>query len=529
MEPSSSTTTATERPPTTSSTGLHFMNNVFRRPSFPIPPHLKHEQPSPSPGSRGSTENVAVDEVASSSRDQGNHYNSDYSAEMVSNVHRLKQALKLPKTRRFAFCEFFYSPVDTQIFLAENEFLSLVKENLPNLRTKNLRRCEWRVVRRLIGKPRRLSANFLAEERRVLEAKRSKIQAIYRGTATQLDPDSIDLPAQLPRPLMVGTKVLVKVGGYRDSVFAGTVDATEPTGYRVVFDKPDLPTLSCREDQVMCTQNLEVLSVAYFLSTNKANMKAQLPGGGDYAYHTPAIALPATVGYTADPQTSSQQPSTSGIVPRAPGVKDDKVGNFPVRLLVIVVKMCKLLEHKRTTLKLLKLINDEAVKMHRYGETYPAEFVTAHAEVTVDLESINKMLRVYSEALSEYKTTLNPQRTRAVPTDKPDALRRTCHNHASQIMKHCSSSIVVKSPSTKEIITKMSSLLLQIRFLGQHAMNSRSCAEEVQILKDSMTELKNSMPPEAYQAFEDGVEIHLKQIFNTLLKVRPQSSQTLHL
>ena len=66
-------------------------------------------------------------------------------------------------------------------------------------------------------------------------------------------------------------------------------------------------------------------------------------------------------------------------------------------------------------------------------------------------------------------------------------------------------------------------IVFQIRFLGQHAVSSHSCAEEVQILMDSVKELKNLVPPEASQAFQDGVEVHIKQIFNTLLKVRPQN------
>lgn len=98
---------------------------------------------------------------------------------MQENVNRLKNVLKLSKARRFAYCEFFYSPVDAQIFCSENEFLSLVKENLPNLRTKKLRKSEWRVIRRLIGKPRRLSVNFLKEERRTLEEKRYFLVVVF--------------------------------------------------------------------------------------------------------------------------------------------------------------------------------------------------------------------------------------------------------------------------------------------------------------------------------------------------------------
>lgn len=80
--------------------------------------------------------------------------------------------MKLPKARRSVFCEFFYSGVDQQLFLAENEFSQLMKESFPNLKCTKLRKQEWREVRRLIGKPRRCSQVFLNEERESLDAKR---------------------------------------------------------------------------------------------------------------------------------------------------------------------------------------------------------------------------------------------------------------------------------------------------------------------------------------------------------------------
>lgn len=69
---------------------------------------------------------------------------------------------------------------------------------------------------------------------------RAKIQKIYKGTVTSLDPDSIDLPSKLPRPLMVGTKVFAKIGGARDGIYAGIVDAMQDDGYRIVFEKEHL-------------------------------------------------------------------------------------------------------------------------------------------------------------------------------------------------------------------------------------------------------------------------------------------------
>ena len=46
-----------------------------------------------------------------------------------------------------------------------------------------MRRVEWNMIRRLLGKPRRCSAAFFAEERESLEAKREKVRILQRGGA----------------------------------------------------------------------------------------------------------------------------------------------------------------------------------------------------------------------------------------------------------------------------------------------------------------------------------------------------------
>jgi len=82
---------------------------------------------------------------------------TDLSATLKENLKRLKNVLKLPKARRWVYCEFFYSGVDQQLFLGDNEFSQCLRESFPNLKCRTLTRIEWRTIRRLIGKPRRCS------------------------------------------------------------------------------------------------------------------------------------------------------------------------------------------------------------------------------------------------------------------------------------------------------------------------------------------------------------------------------------
>ena len=52
------------------------------------------------------------------------------------------------------------------------------RETFPLLRNKTITRCEWNMIRRLLGKPRRCSPAFFAEERESLEARRQKVRTL---------------------------------------------------------------------------------------------------------------------------------------------------------------------------------------------------------------------------------------------------------------------------------------------------------------------------------------------------------------
>lgn len=219
------------------------------------------------------------------------------------------------EARRWVYCEFFYSGVDQQLFLGDSDFITLVHDAFPNLRCKKLRRPEWRVIRKCIGKPRRFSQAFLDEERIALQTKRyflpllrqfgeitseistkhftlkaevcshslseikrieicfsqvffsclifikyyfrTRIRQIYEGSIVDLPADSMDLPLKLPRPLAVGVKIYARVRQPKDGIYAGTIDAVLPDSYRVVFDKEEMiPPMIVKDYEVMSEQKV---------------------------------------------------------------------------------------------------------------------------------------------------------------------------------------------------------------------------------------------------------------------------------
>lgn len=475
--------------------------------SAPVQPHTSSQDAFPTRASSEGSSVQAPRRLAGRPRPG----QADLSHTIKDNLRRLKNVLKLPKARRWVYCEFFYSEVDQQLFLGDNEFSQLLRESFPNLRCRNLRRPEWRAIRRLIGKPRRCSQAFLNEERTALEAKRAKVRQIYEGTVMTLPTDSLDLPMRLPRPLVVGAKIYARVRQPKDGIYAGTIDAVLPDSYRVVFDKEEMiPPQIIKDSEVMSEQRVELLSLTYFLEQNRASMPSSLMKLGSTAQHL----ITSRFGDSSFGRQDSMSYSKLGIPRRLPmNVRDEKVGNFPVRMLVILVKLAKLIEFKKGFVKQLADLNTEAEKMNLLSNSYPVAFQAKYAQLVINLEGLNNQMKSYLNGVNEYITQLLPQLSEVTVTARPEALRKLCQTHAVQIVKHCNNGLNVKTKRALDLITSLIALLLQVRSLGQQ----RCTAYDLHTLSESLSDIRKLIRPSNAAAFQDYVEVHMKQIHNMML------------
>lgn len=418
---------------------------------------------------------------------------NEIGSELQCNLRRIRNLLKLPKARRWVICEFFYSGVDEQLFLGDNEFGQLIREAFPNLKTMLMNKQEWRVVRRLLGKPRRCSTTFFDEERQILDQRRKKVRGIYDGSFTSAaNCDLSDMPPNLPAPLVVGMKVYARLRSPKDGIYGGTIDALVPGGggYRIVFDKEDMiPPAFVPDYEVMFDGSLELLSLSYFLQQNSAR-------------------LPVTTNSTRNVPTSQSMRKKSA------DVNHEKVGNFPVRMLVILVKVSKLLEIKKKLVKTLTELNNEAEKESILTDVYTPVFQERYARTVVDLETVNRQVNIYLNGIQEYNTQLLPHLSEVSISARPEALRRMCTSHAGQIVKHCNQSLNVTNSQALRLITSLTSLLLQIRSLGQQKMTPM----DLTALNDSIGEIQQMISPKNYNCFQDHVEVHMRQVHNVMLK-----------
>ncbi|CAI4231096.1 unnamed protein product [Auanema sp. JU1783] len=424
---------------------------------------------------------------------------------------RLQHLLSLSKARRWTICEFFYSAVDEQLFLADNEFQQVLQESFPNLKTMMLNKQQWRTIRRLLGKPRRCSPQFFNEERASLESKRSKIRSIYEATFfSNPNADYSDLPLKLPRPLVVGMRVYARIHSPKDGIYGGTIDAVLKNGYRVIFEKEDLiPPLEVPDSQVMLDGRLELVQLNYFIEQCTAKM----------SFSAGRLSFPPISNPDRRQDIVALAHSKMQRKPTLPG--SDKVGNFPVRMLVILVKLSKLIELKKKYIRQLCELNNEAERANLLTDVYHPTFQEKYAQVVIDLESINKQISMYLQGIQEYNTQLIPQLSEVNLANRPDSLRRITTTHAQQIVKHCNQGLNVQNARAISLITSLTSLLLQIRTLGQQKLTPL----DMQTLAESIKEIRGMVSPKNAAWFQDHVEVHMKQIHNMMLQCGALSSR----
>lgn len=106
---------------------------------------------------------------------------------------------------------------------------------------------------------------FLAEERRDLENKRTKIRLLQQRKLNDLS-NCKDLPNEIPLPLVIGTKVTARIRHPQDGLFTGCVDAVDISNntYRISFERSGLGTHSVPDFEVLVSPKLHFLPLFVF-------------------------------------------------------------------------------------------------------------------------------------------------------------------------------------------------------------------------------------------------------------------------
>ncbi|BFZ15581.1 hypothetical protein BsWGS_18620 [Bradybaena similaris] len=433
---------------------------------------------------------------------------------------RLRNLLKLPKAHKWVCYEWFYSNIDAPLFLGENDFCICLRESFPQLKCKKLRRVEWNKIRRLMGKPRRCSPAFLAEERAVLEERREKIRQLQQRKATEFNSIK-DLPDEIPLHLVIGTKVTVRLRKPQDGLFTGTIAAldTADSSYRVTFDRPGLGTHSIPDYEVWSEEPPDTISISSFQEKPKRQPVKQ-------TFHNPP---PKFIPGHVSPSSSSFQtggdvsirpayPPPDGVEAQSPfkgklvSLEGGTYGGFPIKFLVLVTRLSKILQVKKDWINQLSDMNTAAEKKRSFQEPITVEFQKTYAGIVLELEKLNKDLNEYLNGVQTYCLDIAPEQGVA-PTEPPSEIRRKCDEEAEEtVARICRGMLQNRRTANNERVLKLvadlTSIMLQIRTFSENENSSF----EFGSLQESLQAIKSGLDANNINVFQNNVEIHINHI-----------------
>ncbi|XP_074659889.1 protein lin-9 homolog [Tubulanus polymorphus] len=420
---------------------------------------------------------------------------------------RLRNLLKLPKAHKWACYESFYSNLDAPIFEGENDFCICLKETFPQLKTMKLRRVEWCTIRRLMGKPRRCSAAFFLEERDLLHKKRKKIRLLQQRKVGELKLDDLkDLPEDIPMPLVIGTKVTARLRNPQDGLFSGTIDALDTVNntYRVTFERNNLGTHSIPDYEVLSNEPQETMPLSAFQQRNRPRQNFLTPPRFIPGINSPQLSNDPLLG-------------ASPLKGQLLSMEGGTYGGFPIKFLVLLTRLSKILSIKKDRIKHLRTLNTDAEKKKSFDCDIDLDFQKKYASTVLDLERLNKDLNNYLVGVQKFCHELAPEQGLG-PLEQAGEIKKTCENEGNATTvrinaaqgKRC-----VKNERSLSLVSQLTSLMLQIKNFAENDMNSF----EFKSLQEALLEIKNSLDRSNISVFQNNVEVHVNHIQSGLTQL----------
>lgn len=338
-----------------------------------------------------------------------------------------------------------------------------------------------------------------------MRQKRQKMRLLQQRKISDLS-QCKDLPDEIPLPLIIGTKVTARLRGVHDGLFTGQIDAVDGSAatYRVTFDRNGLGTHTVPDYEVLSNEPNETMPISAFAQKHRAARYLQnlmTPPRGPYPSATTPVLM------DNDPLISQ-----STWKSRLPGGEGETLGGFPVKFLVQVTRLSKILMIKKEHIKHLKDMNTEAEKLKSYSKPIGLDFQRRYATTVLELEQLNKDLNKVLHQVQQFCCELTPEQGMA-PADRPAELRQRCEEEAQELVQHSNTlrdgQQSVSNTSHTQLISRLTALLLQIKCLAEGGdLNSF----EFKSLNDSLNDIKRSIDQSNLSCFQNNVEIHVAHI-----------------
>ncbi|CAL4084605.1 unnamed protein product, partial [Meganyctiphanes norvegica] len=425
---------------------------------------------------------------------------------------RLRNFLKLPQAHKWVYFEWFYSNIDKPLFEGENDFEIVLKEAFPQLQTRKLTRRQWGMIRRMMGKPRRCSQAFFNEECQSLDKKRRVLRLLQQRKITDIATlKDLPLPEQIPMQLVIGTKVTARIRRPENGLYTGVIDAvdTSDNTYRITFDRHGIGTHSIPDYEVLSSEAPEIMPLSSF----SQKFRPRPPLGmvtpprpllpklepGSIGTDSPALSL------TNDP-ILAQSPIKSTKISM-----DDTLGGFPVKSLVQIVQLSKILRSKREKIGTLRDLNSQAEKQRSYGQELRLDFQRRYAAHVLEIEKLNRDLNQTLHAVQQFCQEIAPEQGMSGPTLLPSQIRERCYEEASTIVdvtNNASGTPQLKNPDILDLVTKLTSIMLQLKNLAETEVS----AFELTSLQETLDDIGKNLDESNKNAFQNNIEVHMTHI-----------------
>jgi len=299
----------------------------------------------------------------------------------------LRRCLLSARARRWCMFEFHCSALDRPWFMRSEmtEVLQHICGGPGAPIPQRLTSGEWAILRGAFGKPRRLSLQFLKEERIKLEAYREHVRQKYEEVGV-----GHEVPSELPRPLRVGQLVVARHPISRQ-LHDGVILTVQGSKYRVQFNRSELLTEVVRDVDVMPADPFENLPLSVTNLPLVLNGRPGIVAGGAKRKNS---AVPR-------PITSRLGPSDLRMAGLA------GIGLEPDTLIkeadgALLAEVTAKLEAKEALVNRLKEMNTEAetgVHLDENGRN-SEQFQKQYSQVVQQLKDVNTQLEAMLQRLA---------------------------------------------------------------------------------------------------------------------------------
>ncbi|TPP66098.1 Lin-9, partial [Fasciola gigantica] len=182
----------------------------------------------------------------------------------------------------------------------------------------------------------------------------------------------------------------------------------------------------------------------------------------------------------------------------------DIYGGYPMKFLVMVTKLSKILEVKKRCVDELQDLNDEAERKISNKTDLSLEFQHTYMTLVVQLERLNRELNQYLAHVLQYANEI-AQEHGVAPLEQASDFKQRCDEDSYEIVTRMKSvqSQRLQNLKNMELITKLTGLLVQVRSLTEQDNATYGFSS----LQDSLRDIKAGIHASNVQTFENCVEI----------------------